>query len=317
MRENVIRGFLSVSLMSMCGCGAFNGVINGEPNFDTSVLLPPHAAAALIGKFPQEFPSPIMQLPSECSVAYGTSPSGSPPPSKYYRDQCINDLMAMIDVQYDEYKKSFRQVTDNSNLAADLAVIGLGSAGALVPGKTTKAILSGTAAAVTGAKAAVDSDVFYNSSILVVINQMDADRQTENCLITQRMKNDITSTNPGPVPTSLSTSTTTTVMAANSPKPTLKQTTTTPAVAPTPPTTYSMYDASKDLVAYYQAGTFTHALQSLQAKTGAQAVAAKQQTNNQKTGNTTSSTPSSSSGASPSGSATASSTGSSSGQCSS
>jgi uncharacterized membrane protein YgcG len=313
MRETVIRGVCSTLLVSLCSCSAFNGVINGEPNFDPGILLPPEAASSLHVAFPTEFPNQ-MTLPPTCVSAYGT------PPSKYDRDVCVDELMAMIDTQYDEYKKSFRQATDDSNLAADIAVIGLGSAGALVPAKTTKAILSATAAAVTGAKAAVDSDVFYNSSILVVINQMDTDRQNERCLITKLLKNDVPSTHPSSIPTTLTMTTTTTVTAANSNKPTIKQTTMTPNISPSPPTTYSMYEASGDLVAYYQAGTFTHALQSLQAKTGSQAVAAKQQVKDQKTGNSSSSTPSTgpSSGSSPSGSGPSSTgNGSSSVQCSS
>jgi hypothetical protein len=156
----------------------------------------------------------------------------------------------MIDIQYDEYKKSFRQVVNDSDLAADIIILGLGTAGALAPANTTKSILAGTAAAVTGAKAAVSADVLYNASIMMVINQMDTDRQNERCIIQMRLNN--------PVP---------------------------PAVAPMK--TYSMQEASNDLIQYYEAGTFTHALQSLQAKSGSQAVAAKQQATNQKTGTMT------------------------------
>lgn len=299
-----IRAFCSTLLVSLCSCSAFNGVINGEPNFDPDILLPPEAASELHVAFPKEFPNQ-MQPPQACVYAYGTLEN---PPLKYYRDMCVNELMTMIDVQYDEYKKSFRQATDDSNLAADIAVIGLGSAGALVAGKTAKSILSGTAAAITGTKAAIDSDVFYNSSILVVINQMDTDRQNERCLIMQELKEDVPRTDSPPAPTTLTMTTMTTVTAANSKNPTAKQTTTTPNISPAPPATYSMYEASGDLVAYYQAGTFTHALQSLQAKTGSQAVAAKQQVNDQKTGN------SPSSGSSPS--STGASNGASSTQCS-
>lgn len=311
MRDVVIRAFCSTLLVSLCSCSVFNGVINGEPNFDPTVLLPPKAAASLQNAYPQEF-SPRMTPPDPCSDAYGT-------PSKSNRDACISELMTMIDVQYDEYIKSFRQVADDSNLAADAAVIGLGSAGALLSGTAPK-ILSGAAAAVTGTKAAVNSDVFYNSSILAVINQMQTDRQNEKCLILQQQKNDIPSTNPPPVTTTLTVTATTKVTAANSKQPTMKPATTTTNVSPAPPATYSMYQASGDLLAYYQAGTFTHALQSLQAKTGAQAVAAKQQVNDQKTGNSSSSTPSPSPSSGSSSNNTGASTtgsGTSSGQCSS
>lgn len=277
MRNPAIQVVATALSLSLCSCTAFNGVINGEPNFDTGILLPPDVASSLHVSFPNEFPNQMTQ-PSACTQAYMN------PSSKYYRDICINELMSMIDIQYGEYKKSFRQVVDDSTLVADLAVIGLGSAGALVPAKTTKSILSGTAAAITGAKAAVDSDVFFNSSILVVINQMDADRQNERCVIIEQLKNDIPTANPPPLPTALTMTTTTIVSDANTNTKRLKQSTTMPNISPAPQKTYSMYDASNDLVQYYQAGTFTHALQSLQAKTGSQATKAKQQVKDQKTG---------------------------------
>jgi hypothetical protein len=228
-----------------------------------------------------------MSQPQTCKLAFASAPPPSPPSSaQYYRDICVAELMDMIDIQYGEYKKSFRQVVNDSDLAADIIVLGLGTAGALAPGNTTKSILAGTAAAVTGAKAAVSADVLYNASIIVIINQMDTDRQNERCIIQMQLNNPVSPTNPPPGPTTLTTTTTTTVTSANTSTPTLKQTTTTPNVAVTPMKTYSMQEASNDLIQYYEVGTFTHALQALQAKSGSQAVAAKQQATNQKTGTT-------------------------------
>jgi hypothetical protein len=290
MRQTSVRLCAVLISAGLCGCSAFNGVPNGEPNFDIGILLPPtmHDTVYSVAAQTMFSPPPIrMTQPEECQTAFGPPPSAATvATAQIYRDECVKELMDLIDFEYNEYKKSFRQAVDDSNLGADLAVLGLGTAGALTPGTVTKSILSGTAAAVTGAKTSINADVLYNSSILVVINQMDTDRQNEKCLILSQLDNPPPSTAPATTPVTLTLNTTTTVKSSNTSAPKLQPQSSTNSVKVSPTKTYSMVDASNDLIQYYQAGTFTHALQSLQAKTGAQAVAAKQQVNNQKTGNT-------------------------------
>lgn len=301
-------------LLTLPACNTIHS-LKGEPDLDVRYLLPPDVVIALDQptappqtgllpiaqtstsppQSPTFVPPPQIQTElSECRNAYSyDGASADAAIYQVHRDNCIMALMAMIDMQYDKFRDGLLKLVDDSDLLADIAILGLGSATTLVPGKTTKSILGAISAGIAGSKAAVNSDVLYNSSIILVINQMDADRSNQRCTIITEMKNAIPSTitsTTSSTPRTLTLTTSTTVNSANlTPAP--AATSTLKGVNPAPPQTYSMYDASADLVQYYIDGTFTHALQTLEAKTGSQATASKQQATNVKTGTSNTSTP--------------------------
>jgi hypothetical protein len=290
-------------IITLTGCTVFGGAPKGAPNLDVRYLLPPEVVIALdqptlppqtgSGTFPTS--APVQTILPVCVKAYGDGKDGTTDhvPTQMDRDNCVVALMAMVDKQYDEFRDGLLKLVDDSDLVTDVAILGLGSATTLVPGKTTKSILGAISAGFAGTKAAINSDILYNTSIVIIINQMDTDRATQRCTITTELKNGMpstaTATTPS-TPTTLTLMTSTTVNSANAKTPAPQATTTLKGVNPAPPQTYSMYDASADLVQYYMAGTFTHALQALEAKTGSQATESKQQANNAKTGVTASST---------------------------
>lgn len=278
-----------MSALGLPGCAAFNESLRGQPDFDITLLLPPDAVAMLNrinNPTSPAVPAPIPIAPTtDCGKAF------SDPTDKITRDVCVKELIDIIDIQYAEYKRNLVKVVNSGDLAADILILGLGSATTLVPGKTTKSILGAISAGIGGSRTAINADVLYNSSILIIINQMDTDRATLHCTILTQLKND-TPKRAGTTaltPTKLTVTATTTVASANL-QPTVKPITTTTQVVTDPPQTYSMVDASSDLILYYQAGTFTHALQALEAKTGSQATNSKNTVTNIKTGKTSSST---------------------------
>ena len=282
MRRAAIRVFAAAAVLALGACNSFNGALRGEPNFDVRILVAPEAAMAIGQAITAgiTFSPPIaMTRPQVCNLAFVSINEQA------YRDACIQDLISIIDAQYAEYKRSLLNIVNDFHLGENLLTIALGQAIALAPGKTEKSILGAVSAGVAGARTAVDTELLYQASIVALINQMDTDRATQDCTILARQKNPTPPSAPPPATaTKLSVTTMTTVKGANSQMPAPKPSILTTEVAADPPASYSMRQASVDLLQYYEAGTFTHALQSLQAKTGSQATKAKQQVTNQKTG---------------------------------
>lgn len=145
---------LSLILVALSGCSFYGGAPKGVPNLDVRYLLPPNVVVALdqqtlppqVGNTsgpPVTTPTSTVQtLLPECKNAYyGTSGTGAAvAPTRTDRDDCVKALMAMIDMQYGQFRDGLLKIVDNSDFAADLALLGLGGATALVPGKTTKSI---------------------------------------------------------------------------------------------------------------------------------------------------------------------------------
>jgi len=251
-----------------------NSTIRGYPDFDPNLLLKPEVV---------QIYSPNFKPLPDCNKAYAY------PSVQSSRDLCVNELLGMIDISYHLYRRALIDGVNGGNLVADMLTLGFGTATALVPGATTKAIFGGVIAGINGTKSDVNADVLYNSSIVVITNQMDSDRAAALDTILTRMKSPPPpGANNLPVPSTISLTTTIDVGQSGTGTPQTKSTTT--KTTPDPPKTYTIADASLDLIVYYEAGSFTHALQSLQAKTGKTAKDCKQQVTNNKTGTTNTST---------------------------
>lgn len=95
--------------------------------------------------------------------------------------------LATIDERYNDYRNDLYFGTQGASLGADLAVTGLGLAGALVGGDAAKAAISAASAGITSTKASVRSELFLNSTIAVLIQRMDADRSKIKTTIMQNM----------------------------------------------------------------------------------------------------------------------------------
>jgi hypothetical protein len=92
------------------------------------------------------------------------------------RDQITYARIRYIDINYQQFRRQVFLEINGSNVAADITVLGLGAAGALVGTATTKAILAAISAGIVGAKSVISKDLLYNSAIQTLILKMDADR---------------------------------------------------------------------------------------------------------------------------------------------
>lgn len=168
--------FLGVVLaISLFGCGG-QQLSQGEPNFNTGILLSDPAAAArnatALGLTPKE-------APKECDV-----------PSTATQDQvraCVYAVKALIDDQYREYRITLHHFADQGNAAADITVLGLTTAATGPISSVAKTVLSGLGTIVGGSKSILNQDLLYKQTIEIVISQMDADRDRRFTLMLKEM----------------------------------------------------------------------------------------------------------------------------------
>ncbi len=106
------------------------------------------------------------------------------------RDLITYARLKYADLNYDRFRRKLFETVNGGNTAADLTILGLGSAGALVPGATTKAILAAISAGISGGKGIIDRDLLYNAGIQTLIQKMDGDRGVIRVKITASLKYD-------------------------------------------------------------------------------------------------------------------------------
>jgi hypothetical protein len=89
-----------------------------------------------------------------------------------YRNDWLAGRMYAMDMQYTAYEAALTRERQGVGFGAAIATIGLTTASTLVSSVATKDILTGTAGAVTGARAAYDSDVLLAHSVQWIQSQM-------------------------------------------------------------------------------------------------------------------------------------------------
>ncbi len=95
------------------------------------------------------------------------------------RNNYISLRMYSIDLQYTDYESHLTQDTQDVDLAATLANLGLTGAASVVPSASTGRILSAAASGVTGAAGAFDKDILLSQAIQNLETQMRTDRNDQ------------------------------------------------------------------------------------------------------------------------------------------
>lgn len=121
----------------------------------------------------------LVKTSCENTTTTGTNASStqSPilPPIEW-RNTVINARIVVADLQFRDFVKALSSQGTSLNLFSDFAVIGLGTAGALATGGATN-VLSAASASVTGARGAVDKDVYYKETLPSLVRTMEASRK--------------------------------------------------------------------------------------------------------------------------------------------
>lgn len=225
-----------LAVLVLSGCN--NAALQGRPDFPNAGMLPPEGQ--LITAAAQSAPSAGFDWAhsANCAAAIAADNRGSLPGDPTYvvaRNNCIYEFLGAIDYQYDLYKEQVFKLANGLNASADTLTTVL-SAGATGVAGNAGRILSGIAAGIGTLKGTIAQDVLYNQTITAIIAKMDGDRADRLKTILQQMQ-------PSTV-------------VAGSP----------------PPPAYTMYAASVDLLAYFEAGTVHHAIVDLQTTAGSKAV---------------------------------------------
>jgi hypothetical protein len=296
--QNLWRtGLLALLSLTSAAC---QEVLTGEPVFNPQNVLPAAKMDAI---------SATVSIPDKCQteMAWEDAHQAMPSSDLY---PCIYTLMGQIDLAYYNFRNDILRAINSGNLAFDALTVGLGTAGTLVPGATTKSILSGIITAANGTRAAINSDLFYNTSALILVAQMDLDRANEQDTILKQLgvstltqvnvppsvSTDVTKRVVTPTGTMTTDTRTTVKVTANpalpvppaaAPAPTGTPASVAAITTPAPPHPYTLYAASLDLMQYYEAGTWNHALVALQNRTGQQLTNCRAQVKALKTGTAT------------------------------
>lgn len=104
-----------------------------------------------------------------------------------YRNEVINGRIALIDRYFAEYKRALLQEEAFKNIAIDLAVIGINTAGIFAPAVHVKNVLQAVSAAMIGARTKIDEAIFYRNTIIALIAKMEEQRREQELQIRRRM----------------------------------------------------------------------------------------------------------------------------------
>jgi hypothetical protein len=165
------------------------------------------------------------------SLSFAIEAAGNDPIG-YRRNILLNDLILLVDLNYDHWEKLLYNKKAGFDLGTDAVVLGLGGATALTGTTEVANILGQITTGITGFKTSVDSDLLQKNAVPALVAKMRAARATQLLKMQVAMIN------------------------TKDDKP----------VGPTPLSKYSVEQGLIDLNAYYNAGTFVSALQDITAK---------------------------------------------------
>jgi len=153
-------------------------------------------------------------------------------PTGTQRNILLNDLILVIDVNYNQWEKLLYDKKAGFDLSSDAVLLGLGGATALTGTTAVANVLGQITTGITGFKTSVDTDLLQKNAIPALVAKMRAARASQLL----KMQAAMIDTNNG--------------------KPT----------GPSRLSKYSVQQGLIDLNAYYNAGTFVSALQDITAK---------------------------------------------------
>jgi hypothetical protein len=157
-------GLVAVASAVVCLAGGCTSVIHGGPEAPT---YQDKAVAQLVAKYAA--PGAIPIDPKELT------------PDK--RNQIMEDLVYLVDVNYRKFEGEIFAGRAMFDTGMDLAMLGLGGAGALISISGTQAILAAVSGGLSGARVSVNKNFFREQSTHALVSTMRAARKTRLDLI--------------------------------------------------------------------------------------------------------------------------------------
>jgi hypothetical protein len=107
------------------------------------------------------------------------------------RNQILNELLYLTDVNYFNFQSQLYRGRALFETATDLAIIGLGAAGALVGSSVTQALLAAISGGIAGGRVSINKNYFQEASTQALIAKMDAARKAKLDLMRKAMTLDV------------------------------------------------------------------------------------------------------------------------------
>lgn len=130
---------------------------------------------------------------TELIAAYHQSveEDGTPDERTKARNKVIDGFLVLTDLHYAAFVKVFSARRKDFDTAADVVVLGLSGAGAVLDPSSTTRILAAISGGVTGTKATVEKNYFYEKTIPILIASMNARREeTLTAILNGRKESD-------------------------------------------------------------------------------------------------------------------------------
>ncbi len=96
---------------------------------------------------------------------------------RQWRDAVVFGRIRAIDLHFYIFQKTLNMEKASLNIGTDLTVIGLNTAGSLVPNIGTKTVLSTVSSGIIGAKGSIDRNLYYEKTIPVLFSKMESLRK--------------------------------------------------------------------------------------------------------------------------------------------
>lgn len=157
-----MRRAAAVLLLASIGCSSYSG-------YPTRYNDPKKDLAALQVKFSEPHIAACNQTKSASC-----------------RDIVVNSLVRSIDLQFDAFRRSLFQAGSSTNFWGDTSVMALGVAGTLVT-SVVAPYLAAASALITGTRAAIERDLMFQKTSLILINSMETLRAEKLIAIEEGM----------------------------------------------------------------------------------------------------------------------------------
>jgi hypothetical protein len=92
------------------------------------------------------------------------------------RNEIVSDRMTAYEGAYSDFKRRLNSDSNTLNLGADLSVLALAGLAATTGSISTATALAAASAGVIGAKASINSDIYFQRTLPALLAQMDANR---------------------------------------------------------------------------------------------------------------------------------------------
>jgi hypothetical protein len=157
-------GLVSAASALVCLAGSCTSVIHGGPKPPT---YEEKAVAQLIAKY----------------AAPGAIPTDPKKLTPDDRNRIIEDLVYLVDVNYRKFEGEIFAGRATFDTSLDLALLGLGGAGALISASGTQAILAAISGGLSGTRVSINKNFFREQSTHALVSTMRATRKTRLDLI--------------------------------------------------------------------------------------------------------------------------------------